>query len=450
MNAEDNCNKFLVDEEDNFYDIASIRKYSMFNDINKASQFMGRQLSEEEFAKMHKGLCNEVLTSMHFCSSDSLMDFKFNRVPPCFLSNNNITGEYGVLMTCISYTRDPANSGKMSVDFLRDICLRFADMTNRISDTRFNSDDPFFIPRVVCFGINVRVVLEHIIAALCGIENTILEANDESKDSNADNAINVRLILRNLRALETLYTPNSGGNKFRELRTYEDIYQSFFDSINFTVNNLDKSKRNNYYKFVFLDNLTGYIDGFDDTDEKLLQYREVTKLVHLILTNVGMYKIEFGGAKHSIIEFVNLLNDILTLEKKTADEEYFVDSVAMSTLDEETQRTISNRVLSMIESSPEEFIYDESGTWLDNLIEYCSNNGMKIGTSIINGINLNFERYKVNAYQLISLDNKVVHTTVYSGDRAYKAVVNRYGLFGFDGTNVFKLRKVNDFRWLLR
>ena len=457
VNSEVNQQNCDIDNTSSIsLDIAEGMEYAEAFTPEALSKIYGRPVSDEEIAELKASLFYKAWLSYKFYSGEFDTNKMWTRnkvvgVPYVFI--NRAKRQPSVLWDVIrGYVPSARKVGEGNdgtyMELLEDMCYALTQTTNRIAQTEFNKDDPYYLPRALCFCINVRTVIEYVFAALRCVEDNIKDTEQDKKDTNSDNNVNVRLLLKNLHAIETLNVSGNVRDKFGMLKTYEDIYNMFFESVP-NSDNFNKLGKKGIYKFVFMDSVQHLDNNINDIDEELLQFREVTKVAHLLLSHPGIYVMEFGDAKHSISEFINLMMDILTLEKRHADEEYFTDSIAMSSIDEKTQRTIANKLEDLVKKSPADYMYDESDSWLDNIVEFCGNNGMSISKSIVNSIHLNYERYSINQYGFITLDNKVVHTDVHTSDGAYKAVITRYGVFGYDGDRVFKINKVRDFRWLL-
>lgn len=454
-NAEANQDAYIIDNNlDQSLDVAQAIQYKDSFTPENIAKMYGKMPTAEVIEELKDSLYFKAWVSYKFYSKafdgpGIWMQNKMCGIPYIFINRkdkkpSNLWSVVGSYVRSVG--RIGAGTDLTVTEFVEDVCSTLVATTNRIRTTDIDTNHPYAFPRSICFGINVKVIIEYILAALECAEENVLDTDRDKKDTNSDSVVNIRLLLKNLKAIETLNTSGNIRDKFSALKTYQDIYNMFFDSVPGVKS--DKAEHA-FHRFVFIDSIQHLDNRVDDIDEMLWQYQQVTAVAHEILTNPSMYVVEFGGAKHSIVEFVNILSEILALDKKHADEEYFTDSIAMTTIDEKTQRDISSRVLAFVKENEMEFSYDESDTWLDNIIEYCSNNGMCINKSIINSIHLNYERYKINKYGFITLDNKVIHTEVHSGSGSYKAVVTRHGIFGYDGTRVFKLNKIGDFRWLL-
>ena len=189
--------------------------------------------------------------------------------------------------------------------------------------------------------------------------------------------------------------------------------------------------------------------GVKDIDERLSQYEEITKLLHQILTNIGLFYLTMGNKTYSILEYLNVLNAVLTSDKKSADREYNVDMVAITTLTQEQQelmRVAYNKLLANDCSLKER---DSSDTWIESLVDYCETYRLKLSSNILNSIRMKSDEYMINKYGFITLNNRVVHTNIYHDNSTSIAFVTEYGLFTFDGVTVMPLRKVDDLHWLL-
>ena len=158
----------------------------------------------------------------------------------------------------------------------------------------------------------------------------------------------------------------------------------------------------------------------------------------------------FGNAKYSILKFVHILEEVLELDKKHADEEYFVDSVSLTSLDEKTQKEIGEALQQLVDDNRLLYDVDESSSWLKNIIDFCNSRNIKLGQSIINSINLNYEKFAINEHNLITLENKVLHTTLYKGDASEILVASMYGIFSYTNKQIRPLRSgIEGFRWMI-
>lgn len=461
-NASQYSDEFKVDPAGNFmcvHNFYNACKAQGADMKEKLNVFWSREISDEEYQFKESELFSRDCIQYLLCTSPYI-GAHFENIARMLTSNGKPDSLYRFLMCTIPYIGKLSESGKAPADLLSDICSTLTNVLGRVYGCTMNVKDRYYLPRAICLGINIKIITEHLLAALDGIEDNILADMNSDRNTNAEDAVNVKLLLKRIKSLETLYSSYSGVDRYNRLKVYEDVYKGFLDSINFNIRKagmyvntkgfaFNKHSEREFPSFVFMDSISTLDSTIDDIDERLLQYSEVTKFLHVLLTNESMYGIELSGKTYSILQYVNILNDITTLDSKHLDEDYYVDRISIASIDEETQQQIDIRLKSFIEKNPEKYDIDESSTWLDNLKSYCDENGMRIPYNIINNINLNYERYSINEHQLITLDNKVVHTIIYHNNNVYKAVATRYGLFGFDGTLLAPLRKVVDFKWLL-
>lgn len=373
------------------------------------------------------------------------------KMPRIFLKNDGTPAMVWSMLTLYIpslRTRVGKDATFTVADFIKDICDRFADTLRTVANCNVDKGNQLYVPRTICTGINTNTILNYIYAALDLIS---LNLKPDETGVNGDNNVEaIRNAIKGLRALDTLHSSNNLTDKYKLLKTYTDIFDEFFASVDIELKGFNKTDKGAYHKLVFLDSLEDKMSDIDDVDEMLYQYKILTNIAHQILTNPSLYKIEFGGAKHTILDFIGLVNELLVLDTKQQNNLYFIGSMAMSTIQENMQTVIEYRINEIMKNKQDIFVYSESNTWLDNLIEYSEFHGFTLDRKIINGIRMNYERYAINSHNLVTLDNRVIHTSIHKGSTSYKAVLSRFGIFGYseDG-RVFEMNGVNDLRWLL-
>lgn len=452
-NSESNQEKFIIDNNECLsLDIAESNDYIEKYDDSFYKHVFGRTLSPMEMDVQRNSLYYKSWIGYKFYSNPVWTKNAYNDLPYVFRSNKdgNETPLYSVLRCFVSKVREVVSGGSSTyADLTEEICKSVTSTTEQIAGTKFDVNDNYYLPRAICFCLNVYTIIQYIFAALNCLEENISNVNSSKVNTNDNNTVNVRLVIKNLRAIESLSTSNVVNDTFNALKLYQDIYENLFDTIPSSESFPKSTSTKGFYRFVFMDAISHLREDIDDIEEALLQYREVTKVAQLIISHTEIYKIVFGDANHTISEFLSLMSDILTLDKKQADKEYFTDSIAMSTINDKTQRDISNKIQLLVESDPDSFMYDESDTWLTNIKEYCYSNKMELPKNIENGIHLNYERYSINKYGLVTIDNKVVHSNIHTPNGTLLVVLSRYGIFNYDGERIFKCRSITNFRWLL-
>lgn len=452
-NSKQNQDSYRIDNRECLsLDMAESYDYIKgYNDVFYERVFR-RHFTEDELNIERNSLFYKSWLGYKFYNSPMWNKNLFNSVPYVFIDSS--TKQEVPLSYVVKYfvpiaRKIDSNSNKSYVDLTDSICRTVTDTTKNIAETKFDVNDYYYLPRAICFCLNVHTIIEYIFAAVNCLEENIPLITSSKVNTNDSSTVNIRLVIKNLRAIESLNTSSTVSDVCSTLKLYQDIYEGLFSVIPSSKKFPKDTSDKGIYRFVFMDSIQVLSGNIDDLTEDLFQYREVTKLAQVLISHTEMYNIRFGDANHSISEFLSLVSDILTLDKKQADKEYFTDSIAMSTINDKTQRDIANKIQLLVDSDPDSFMYDDSETWLTNIKEYCANNKIDIPKNIENSIHLNYERYSVNQYGLITIDNKVVHSHIHTPNGTDIVVLSRYGIFVYDNDRVIKCRNMRNLRWLL-
>lgn len=444
--AEDYAKYYREDDEGNYLDVLYLREYDV--DDGQLSKLYGFNIDDSNRAEYAATCYCDAGIQYHFATS-KYVGFKYSNKCPIFVASDGSGNSRETLLSMFFRATAKLTLDMPMYQALRNACDHMLGTVGRITDSEFNSDDKLYLPRSICYGINIGIVIESLLAAIGNIKVGIGELNNIKINTNDEKQINVRACIKSIIALDAMYSPHTGMDAYRKLKMYEDVYNSFFESIIRDYGAYNKNNKDDkFYKFVFMCSLQD-VCGVKDIDERLSQYEEITKLLHQILTNIGLFYLTMGNKTYSILEYLNVLNAVLTSDKKSADREYNVDMVAITTLTQEQQelmRVAYNKLLANDGSLKER---DSSDTWIESLVDYCETYRLKLSSNILNSIRMKSDEYMINKYGFITLNNRVVHTNIYHDNSTSIAFVTEYGLFTFDGVTVMPLRKVDDLHWLL-
>ena len=452
-------------------------------DIRKAMLATGIRLSEEAFNNLEKeafysAALQDNLGSSRYTSAEpsgltpgeSLQRRRqFWSVPSVLYDkykSDKKSDVYNIIEMIVTYAKNPASAGCSTLKFLEDICRCYGTIFKAITGDELDSNDKLFVPRTICLGVNTLIVVERVIFIMYYIQCLVHSVNVLSENHSEDVSVKMQLMLKAVKKIEISLSSNNGLDNIKALRMYEDVYSYLFETLTSDVfNNIEESGidydremvvknfcnfRDKYSSFVFMDSLECVIPDVSDMSEQLYQYRNVSLLLHKLITNTKYYNVSVGGVKYSLLSFINLMEEVMNLETRSIEREYMVGRVAINNIDDSTKIEISKAYDRLLEKQPDIEIEYEGMTWFESLQLYCKKNNVRIEQRVIDRLKLQFDEYSIDEYGFVCLNNNMLSCTKTEYKLKIIYFLTEFGVFRYNNSVVQQMGSKNDsFDWIV-
>ena len=215
------------DPDGNYIDALMLKGFDISD--TQLNRLYGRELTVEDREKLQEyNFCD---ASMQYnLMKSKFVGEKYSNTCPIFISDGKETPLSKFIQSFVK-----VNTDILTVSMLKTICIVLTNACSNIissNDSRlFDRKHGLYLPRAVCFGINIGIIIESLIALIGNIVIGLQEMSDLGMNTNDDSQINVRSCIRSIMSLDAMYSSHAGMDKYRKLKMYEDIYSNFFDSI---------------------------------------------------------------------------------------------------------------------------------------------------------------------------------------------------------------------------
>lgn len=342
------------------------------------------------------------------------------------------------------------NKNMTFIDLLKSLCKRCEQLVCVFSRIDMK-EDILTLPRMTALGINLAIVFNHVLMLFYKLQSGIDKFNDVQINSNSDDFVDIHVLLNAMSILTQLDSMNNYTSKIDELSLYEEQYSQIFSTLDSVKSEagFNRKSSNNYYDFVFMDNVEFAFDGYSDLDERLFQYRCVSSIVKRFVSDKSLWCIGLADKEYSLTEFVKFVKRVVSIKKESTNYEYHVDMISRGSLDAYTQNKIISGMKKFLASNPEYNEYSDS-VWIDNIIQYCKSNDCKLSSGIISDMRVKINEYSIsdNDAMLISLNGSVLHRNAVERNSQVIYFASAYGIFNYADGVVRECRGMNDFSWL--